>query len=188
MGWGVLHARSSKQKLNTKSSTEAELVGVSEYLPYNIWLLNFMRAQGYDIKYNVLYQDNESAIRMEKNGRNSCTGNSRHVDIRYFFVKDRVDKGEIVVEYCPTYQMLADYFTKSLQGRMFNIYREILMGWKHISTLKNITSSCMKEHVENTVKNDTISKNDQSHVIHKDIRMKTNTCTNDTNPGLKLDK
>ena len=40
-GDGVLHSRSSKQKLNTKSSTEAELVGVSEYLPYAIWILYF---------------------------------------------------------------------------------------------------------------------------------------------------
>jgi hypothetical protein len=37
LGWGTLHARSSKQKLNTKSSTEAKLVGLSEYIPYNIW-------------------------------------------------------------------------------------------------------------------------------------------------------
>ena len=39
---GVIHTKSSKQKLNTKSSTEAELVGVSEYLPYHIWLVNFL--------------------------------------------------------------------------------------------------------------------------------------------------
>ena len=43
-----------------------------------------MKEQGYDISHNILYQDNESAIKMERNGRNSCTGNSRHVDIRYF--------------------------------------------------------------------------------------------------------
>ena len=83
-GWGVLHGRSSKQKLNTKSSTEAELVGMSEYLPYNIWLLNFLHAQGCKVHSNILYQDNQSTIRMAKNGRNSCTGNSRHIDIRCF--------------------------------------------------------------------------------------------------------
>ena len=68
-------------------------------------------------------------------------------------MKDRVDKGEINVEYCPTYQMLADYFTKPLQGRMFDIYRQVLMGWKHISTLKTLKSPCMKERVENNIKN-----------------------------------
>jgi len=65
-GVGVVHVKSSKQKLNTKSSTEAELVGVSEYLPYHIWMVNFMDAQGYDIKDKILFQDNQSAIRMKK--------------------------------------------------------------------------------------------------------------------------
>jgi hypothetical protein len=52
-----------------KSSTEAELVGVSEYIPYNIWLLMFLKEQGYEIKENILYQDNQNTIRMLKNGK-----------------------------------------------------------------------------------------------------------------------
>jgi hypothetical protein len=136
LGVGVLHAKSSKQKLNVKSSTEAELVGNSDYIPYNLWLLMFMSMQGYTIKNNVLYQDNQSTILMLKNGRNSCTGNSRHIHIRYFFVKDRVDKKEVRVEYCPSLSMLADFFTKPLQGQMFIKFKEVLMGWKPITTLK----------------------------------------------------
>lgn len=84
MGHGILHGRSSKQKLNTKNSTKAELVGMSEYIPYNIWFLHFFAHQGYKISKNILYQDNQSTIHMEKNGCNSCTSNSRHIDIRYF--------------------------------------------------------------------------------------------------------
>ncbi len=82
LGTGILHAKSGKQKLNTRSTTESEIVGVSDYFPYTIWEVNFMEAQGYKLKKNLVHQDNESAIRIEKNGRNSCTGNSRHVDIR----------------------------------------------------------------------------------------------------------
>ena len=70
LGLGVLHAKCSKQKLNVKSSTEAELVGASEYIPYNLWLVLFMSEQGYKIKDNVLYQDNRSTMLMLKNGRN----------------------------------------------------------------------------------------------------------------------
>ena len=77
--------------MNTKSSTETEVIGVSEIVPYVLWLANFVKMQGYDIKENVLYQDNQSAMKMEKNGRMSCTGNSRHVSIRHFFVKDQID-------------------------------------------------------------------------------------------------
>ena len=98
-----------KKKINVKSSTESELVGMGEYVPYNIWFIMFMGAQGYAINNNVIYHDNQSAICMDKNGRNSCTGHSRHIHIRYFFVKDRIDKGEIRVEYFPTHLMLADF-------------------------------------------------------------------------------
>ena len=136
LGVGVLHAKSGKQKLNVKSSTESELVGCSDYIPYNLWLLMFMHMQDYFIKDNVLYQDNQSTILMLKNGRNSCTGNSRHIHIRYFFVKDRIDKKEIRVEYCPSLLMLADFFTKPLQGQLFTKFKEVLMGWKPITTLK----------------------------------------------------
>ena len=147
LGLGTLHAKSSKQKLNTKSSTEAELVGVSVYLPYNIWIIMFLEAQGYLLSSNILKQDNESAIRMERNGRNSCTGNSRHVNIRYFFVQDRIDKEELSVEYCPTDAMLIDYLTKPLQGRKFHLFRAIIMGYEAPSAL--LSSPDHKERVEN---------------------------------------
>ena len=79
LGIGLIHVKASKQKLNSKSSTETEVIGVSEYLPYKLQLINFLEGQGYNIKRRVLYQDNQSAMRIEKNGRNSCIGNSRHI-------------------------------------------------------------------------------------------------------------
>ena len=136
LGVGVFHAKSSKQKLNIKSSTEAELVGSSDHIPYNLWLLMFMNMQDYTINNSVLYQDNQSTILMLKNGRNSCTENSRHIHIMYFFVKDRIDKKEVRVEYCHSLLMSADFFTKALQGQLFIKFKEVLMGWKPITTLK----------------------------------------------------
>ncbi len=65
-GQGMIHCRSSKQKLNTKSRTEAEVVGVSEYIPVNLWLTMFLKEQGYDLSKNVVFQDIESAIKMLK--------------------------------------------------------------------------------------------------------------------------
>ena len=76
LGNGIIHARAGKQKLYVNSSTGAEVVGLSEYLPYHVHLRNFMECQGYKVTKNEVRQDNMSAIRMEKNGRNSCTGNS----------------------------------------------------------------------------------------------------------------
>ena len=113
-GLGMVHCKASKQRITVKSSTKAELVGMSDYVPYTLWLRHFLEAQGYSLQHNVVFQDNKSAILMENNGRNSCTDNSRHIHIRYFFVKDRVDKKEIVIKYCNTELMLADFFTKPL--------------------------------------------------------------------------
>ena len=146
-GIGILNSKSSKQKLNTRSSTESELVGVSEYIPHCIWYMNFLKCQGYDLENNVVYQDNVSAIRMEKNGRNSCTGNSRHIDIRYFFIKDRIEKGEVTVAYCPTELMLADFYTKPLQGSLFNFFRRIIMGYDDISSILPSSFSKLEECV-----------------------------------------
>jgi hypothetical protein len=149
LGRGILHGKSSKQKMNTRSTTESELVGVSEYLPYDLWQVNFYKEQGYDITKNVIFQDNQSAIKMEVNGRNSCTGNSRHIDIKFFWVKDRVDKKEVEIQYCPTQLMLADYYTKALQGNLFKRFRDVIMGYVHINDLLLDPSFPLKERVEN---------------------------------------
>ena len=87
-------------------------------------------------------------MRMEKNGRNSCTGNSRHVNIRYFFVQDRIAKGEMRVEYCPTLLMLADYFTKPLNGKRFRELRSVIMGHKSIYDLDPSLLHPTKERVK----------------------------------------
>jgi hypothetical protein len=89
-GTGIIHGKASKQRLNTKSSTETEVVRASNYLPYNMWMQHFMEAQGYTLDENMYYQDNQSAMCMEKNGRNLCTGNSRHIHIRFFASKTRL--------------------------------------------------------------------------------------------------
>ena len=133
LGWGLVHAKASKQKLNSKHLTETEVVAVSEYVPFKIWLINFMEAQGYRFKYKVLFQDNMSAMKMEENCRNLCTGNWRHISIRYFFVKDRLHKKEFRLDYCPRGNMIADYFTKPLRGALFNKFRAVIIGWKHIN-------------------------------------------------------
>ena len=78
--------------MNTKTSTEANLVGTSEYVPFNFWVLMFMGARGFLVNKDILFRDNQSTIGMKVNGRNSCTENTRHTNIRYLFVKYRVEK------------------------------------------------------------------------------------------------
>ena len=133
--------------MNTRSSTESEVVGTSEYLPKNIFFEMFMEAQGYKLESNTLAEDNESTIKMSKNGKSSCTSNSKHISIKYFWVTDRIKNGNITIVHCPTKQMIADYFTKPLQGALFHMFRKVIMGWDHVSTVY-VGYATPKERVE----------------------------------------
>ena len=128
VGKGATYASSTRQKINTRSSTEAELVGVNDSMPQIIWTRNFLRAQGYNLGPSEIYQDNQSAMLLEKNGKASSGRRTRHISIRYFFVTDRVAKGEVVIKYCPTKEMLADFLTKPLQGTPFRQFRDTIMN------------------------------------------------------------
>jgi KUP system potassium uptake protein len=120
--------KSSKQKLVAKSSTEAELIALSDALGQVIWTRNFLCAQGYDLGPFTVLQDNLSTMTMVKNGA-STSDRTRHVNIRFFFAKDRVDSGEIKLQYCPAEDMVADLFTKPLQGELFRKLRNRLLNW-----------------------------------------------------------
>ncbi len=128
MGSGAVVGMSTKQKLNTTSSTEAELVAVNDAMPMVIWMRYFLEAQGYDVKDNIVYQDNQSAILLEKNGKASSSKRTKHINIRYFFVKDRVSSKELRIVYCPTEEMRGDYNTKPLQGKAFYYHRNFIMN------------------------------------------------------------
>ena len=128
----------TKQKINTKSSTESEVVGVSDFLPYAVWASHFLQVQGYKLKQNFFYQDNTSAIRMIKNGKSLAGNRSRHIHIRYFFTKDILNRENIEVEHCTTNKMIAGFYTKSLQGMQFYNLRKIIMGHCNVSVEERV--------------------------------------------------
>ena len=127
MGVGPVVASSKKQSLVTKSSTEAELVGLADSLPQVIWTRSFLMAQGYEARPAVVYQDNTSTIALVRKGR-STSARTRHISIRYYFVKDREDSGEVIVTHLGTSEIIADGLTKPLQGDAFRISRDRLLG------------------------------------------------------------
>ena len=69
LGRGFPIVSSTKQKLNTRSSTESELVGVDDMMPSIIWARYFLKVQGYNVHDNIIFQDNQSAILLERNGK-----------------------------------------------------------------------------------------------------------------------
>jgi hypothetical protein len=128
MGQGAASAQSSKKQLNTKSSIESELMGVDDNISQVIWCRYFLEAQDEAIDNNIVYQDNQSSMKLEKNGMKSSDKRTRHINIRYFFVINRIAAGELNVEYCPTLDMIGDYFTKPLQGSLFRNFRNTILG------------------------------------------------------------
>ena len=54
---------------------------------------------------------------------------SRHVNIRYYWLKDRIDNGEVTITYLPTAEMVADVLTKPIQGKKFVYLRSLLLNW-----------------------------------------------------------
>ena len=112
IGKGSVCSKSSSQKLNTKSSTEAELVGLSDSMGDLIWLRNFLKGQGYkNIGPATIGLDNRSTMQLVANGQpNSDT--TRHISIRFFFIHNRIKEDEIRLEWIPTDKMVADILTK----------------------------------------------------------------------------
>ena len=127
-GKGAMISSSTKLRLNTLSSTETELITVGEKISKSVWFRLFRIAQNGYSNEDTLMQDNQSAILLENNGRFSAGKGSKHIDIRYFFVTDQVKNGHFKVQYCPTIEMIADFFTKPLQGGLFHKFRNLIMA------------------------------------------------------------
>ena len=83
---GVSIAVSCKQKVNTRSSTEVELVGADDGINLILWTKLFLEAQGYHIKVNTVFQDNQSTILLEVNGKQSSSNRTWALNIHYFFM------------------------------------------------------------------------------------------------------
>ena len=128
MGFGAISSISRKQSMNTRSSTEAEVVAADDIVGAMLWTRQFLEAQGYLVRENVLYQDNQAAMLLESNGRRSAGKRSRHLNIKFFYVHDQKRKGHITIEYCPTDKMTGDYMTKPTHGLKFEEHRQSIMN------------------------------------------------------------
>ncbi len=128
LGGGTVMSGSTKQKINTRSSTEAELVGIDDYLSKILWSKRFIEAQGFMLNGNMVAQDNTSTVRLEVNGRTRAGRRTRHLDIKYFYAYDLNKRNEIICKYCPTDDMLSDYMTKPLVGAKFRKFRNLIMN------------------------------------------------------------
>ena len=136
--WSRVQRVRTTSQVNTKSSTEAELIRVDDAMTFVMWMKHFFQSQVKDLndpklnqygKHIIIKQDNTSAIQLERNGWKSSTKRTKHINVWYFYITDQLKKGKVSeVVYKPTEDMTSDYLTKALQGKLFIKHRETLMG------------------------------------------------------------
>jgi len=126
-GRGAIMCSSSKQSIVTKSSSESELVGLSDRGSEVIGFIHFLEAFNIKINSVTFYQDNKSTIRMVHNGK--PTGKlARHINIRYFWIRQLLHSGQYRLEHMPTEDMVADVFTKALAPSLFRRFADLVLG------------------------------------------------------------
>jgi hypothetical protein len=128
LGRGSAIGMSNNQKIDTRSSTELELVGADDVIPQLMWTMYFIEAHGCSMEECILNQDNMSAMLLETNTKQSSSKRTKHIRVRYFFIKDRVSNGDTTLKHCLMGEMMSDNFTKPLQGALFRKFRAEIQG------------------------------------------------------------
>ena len=128
-GRGPIYVKSAKHKIVSKSSTEAEFVTLASAMSEVVWIRDFLSLQGYKMNPATIFQDNQSAMVLASRAKNHSE-RTKHISVRYFFVHERVAKGEALLKYLRTQDMLADVLTKPLQGELFQRLSDEILNWK----------------------------------------------------------
>ena len=126
MNGGCISWRSKKQRTVALSSTEAEYMALSEATQEEVWLKVFLCELGEMAMDEAvkMYEDNQGSIALAKNPE--FRKRTKHIDIRYHFVREKVEDGQVVLQYVSTLDMLADLMTKPIPGPQFSKLRSKL--------------------------------------------------------------
>ena len=114
-----------------------------------------MKAQGYRVRDNIIFQDNQSTMLLERNGKASSSKQTKHINIRYFFIMDKILKGEVCIGWCPTAEMVVDFMTKPLQGSTFKKFRDHIMG------------ALLRREVSKALTHDLVKEANCGSLVHK---------------------
>ncbi|PRQ55986.1 putative RNA-directed DNA polymerase [Rosa chinensis] len=118
MGSGAISWSAKKQQIVTLSTTEAEFVAAASSSCQAIWLRRMLGVlQNQQQSPTIIYCDNSSSIKLSKNS--VLHGRSKHIDVRYHFLRDLMKEGAIELVYCPSNDQVADILTKPLKSAVF---------------------------------------------------------------------
>lgn len=122
ISWG-----SKKQRVVAQSTCEAELYAEGDAINEVLWVRGFVKELGLRTDLgSVIHSDNQSAISVSKNGVKGAR--TKHVDVKYHFVTETIDRGDVQLKWVPSSQQHADIFTKALPVPVFERLRDELMA------------------------------------------------------------
>jgi len=147
-----------------------ELIAVDDVLPTVQWAKRFMAEQGYDLPTEIK-EDNRSTMLLMKNGRLSSGKRTKHLEIRYFFVKDLLDRGIITLSHCLSGNMIADFFTKPIQGQRFQVLRSLMLNIDYPIGHRSVLGNSKKTDAQ---LNESIAR-DSTDTVQTEIYMETET-------------
>ena len=124
VGGGAISWKSKKQSCVALSTAEAEYIALSQAAQEAVWLRSlYVNLKLEMTAPTVVYEDNQSAICIAKNPQSH--GRSKHIDIKYHFIREQVQQKTIEVKYCKTEDMIADLLTKGLGKEKFEKLRSM---------------------------------------------------------------
>lgn len=125
---GVISWTCRKQSCVSLSSTEAEFIALSEACKEALWLRRVLADMKIDINEPIkIYEDNQSCLKLIVDEK--LSNRTKHIDTRYHFVKDHIDKKLVACVFCPSEEMLADLFTKPLPVSKFEKLRNTFLRY-----------------------------------------------------------
>jgi hypothetical protein len=128
LGGGLLHASSNRQKLVTLSTAESELVALSSAVQEIVWMRGLLEEIGFKQSApTICEQDNKSTVVMATRG-SGRGGKSRSINVRHFWMKEKVEDGTIELVYTPSEDIIADGMTKALTRKGFLRWRSRILG------------------------------------------------------------
>ena len=96
-------------------------------MPHLCWTNYFLECQGYNVHSTIMYQDNQSEILLENNGRSSSSKRTKHLNIRYFLSPTKSKRVTFILSIVPP-TIWSRIFTKPLQGKKFLQFRKLIMN------------------------------------------------------------
>jgi hypothetical protein len=123
-----IHVICIKQKITTRSSTEAELVALAESVEDVLWARGLLNELSLEQKAPTrIEQDNKSAMIMANRGPGRV-GKSKAIDVRHFWITEHIENKEIHLVHVPSMQMIADGLTKPLSRQLFLQWRNWILN------------------------------------------------------------